>query len=165
MKKKKITKVETSTVIDGDGEIKRQEQKETYLADQEPYYVKLYLKDMVRIHGLPPSSNKVLMALIASMGYNNMVVLISTNKKIMCKSLGIKMNTFNKCLVELKKEGIIQSIDRSCYFIDPEIVGRGKWEDIKALRTVITYSKEGRKISTERVRNQLEMNLNQTGTK
>lgn len=77
----------------------------------------------------------------------------------MCKHLGIKMNTFNKCLVELKKEGIIQSIDRSCYFIDPEIVGRGKWEDIKALRTVIEYTNDGRKISTERVKDQLSLEM------
>lgn len=157
--KKKVTKVENTTIIDENGVIKSHETSQTYLAESEPYYVKLYLNDIVRIHGLPPSSNKVLLALIASMGYNNMVVLISTNKRIMCERLGIKMNTFNKCLVELKKEGLIQSIDRSCYFIDPNIVGRGKWEDIKSLRTVITYTSEGRNISTERIKEQLKLKM------
>jgi hypothetical protein len=128
------------------GEISQTENKSIFQIDKEPDYVKLYVRDIIRLNDLAPSQGHVLMAMLQSMGYNNIIPAYASIKKIMCRDLGISMNTLNKAIDHLYKKNILIRIDRGMYVADPDLFGRGTWGDIKEIRMMITYTKEGKKV-------------------
>lgn len=157
--KKNIRFKEVTEHVDVDtGEISSYERKTVFQVDKEPDYVKLYVKDIVRLNGLPISTAKVLNALLQSMGYNNIIPAYAPIKKIICKDLGIKMNTLNKAIDNLYKKSILIRLDRGIYMADPELFGRGAWGEINEIRMMITYNDEGKKvIKSEVSKDQLKL--------
>lgn len=122
------------------------DKKTVFQIDREPDYVKLYVKDIIRLNGLPNSTAGVLNALLQSMGYNNIIPAYAPIKRIICKNLGIKMNTLNKAIDNLHKKDILIRIDRGIYVADPELFGRGTWGEIQEVRMMITYNSKGKKV-------------------
>lgn len=157
--KKNIRLKEVTEHVDvSTGEISSYEKKTVFQVDKEPDYVKLYVKDIVRLNGLPISTAKVLNALLQSMGYNNIIPAYAPIKKIICKDLGIKMNTLNKAIDNLYKKSILIRLDRGIYMADPELFGRGAWGEINEIRMMITYNDEGKKvIKSEVSKDQLKL--------
>lgn len=157
--KKTIRFKEVTEIIDGGtGEITSLEKRSVFQIDKEPDYVKLYLKDIVRLKGLPPATSNVLNALLQSMGYNNIIPAYSPIKKIICRDLNISIDTLNKAIDNLYKKDILIRLDRGIYMADPELFGRGAWGDIKEIRMMITYGSDGKKkISSEIDKDQLKL--------
>ena len=85
------------------------------------------------------------MELIKSMGYNNVIPAYKPIKEMICRNLGIKMDYLNKSIDAFYKAGLLIRLHRGIYMADPELFARGKWEDIKNLRLVIEYKKDGTK--------------------
>lgn len=136
----------TENVNHETGEIISTERKTVVQVDREPEYVKLYVKDIVRLNGLPNSTASILNALLRSMGYNNIIPAYAPVKKIICRDLGIKINTLNKAIDSLYKKNILIRLDRGIYMADPEIFGRGTWGEIKEIRMMISYNEAGQKV-------------------
>lgn len=138
--KKKVVFEETKTVIDEQtGEVFRSENTKVSFADREPDYVKLYVKDIIRLQDLPPSTDKVLMEIIGQMGYSNIFAAYAPIKRVMSRNLGLSINTLNKSIDMLYKKGILVRVERGVYMVDPNLFARGKWEDIKKIRLIIEY--------------------------
>lgn len=157
--KKSIRFKEVKETIDiSTGEINSIERRSVFQIDKEPDYVKLYLKDIIRLKGLPPSTTMVLNALLQSMGYNNIIPAYSPIKKLICKDLNISVDTLNKAIDNLYKKGILIRLDRGIYMADPELFGRGNWSEIKDIRMMITYGADGKKhIKSEINKDQLKL--------
>src|SRR5690606_18727288 len=66
---------------------------EKVIYDKEPDYVKLYLKDIIRLKDLPPASEKLLMLIVKHMGYNNLFQAYKPIKLLICKELRSEEHT------------------------------------------------------------------------
>ena len=153
MKKNVIESNET--VITPDGEIVGFNQTTKYFVNKEPEFYKVYTNAMQGIGALfelSPVDIKVFTSLAKNMSYNNMIVLIKPIKEALMFDTGIKsMNTINKSIQNLKKKGLIISFAKSSYIINPDYVGKGRWEDIEALKIQIEYRKKGKEIKLIKV--------------
>lgn len=152
---------EVITVIDeATGKIDTRESTKTtsYLKDVEPDFVKLYVADIVRLKDLPPATEKLLLLIVRNMNYNNTFINHKFLKEMMVKELKISINTLNMGISNLKKKGILIPVRgaKGLYIVDPELFARGKWEDIKNLRLVIEYNKDGSKSLKSNAREQLK---------
>jgi len=154
--KKTIRNKQITQTIDSEtGELIELEVVKNMVVDKEPDYVKLYIKDLIRLNDLPSATGKVLNCLLQNMGYKNIIPVYSPIKKLICKNLNISLNTLNKAIDQLYKKDILVRIDRGLYLADPELFGRGKWEDIKDIRMMITYDSKGKKTIQSSLNRQL----------
>ena len=149
MGKKKVYYEETERSVDSEsGEIRTETNRKTSLVEREPDYVKLYLSDIVRLKDLPPSAERILMIIVKHMGYGNFFQAYMPLKKLMAEQLNMSINTINSMIYKLKKSGILipmEKYGRGLYLVDPNLFGRGKWNEIKDLRLVIEYKEDGSK--------------------
>lgn len=154
MAKKKESKIYSSvtTQIVENGVLKDEKtENKIKTISKEPPFVKLYLDDIIHFFNLPKGvTGEVLMFLAQHMSYNNMICVIKPLKQIMAKQFNVGIDSINRTLQDLKKAGVIHSIDRSLYLIDPHLFAKGNWNEIKNLRLVIEYDhdKRMRKLSS-----------------
>lgn len=145
-KNKKIIRANSTEIINHEtGEIHETISNTTFFVEKEPEYIKMYVNDIARLKNLPTGMQPILMELIKSMGYNNVIPAYKPIKDMICKNLGIKMDYLNKSIDAFYKAGLLIRLHRGIYMADPELFARGKWEDIKNLRLIIEYKKDGSK--------------------
>ena len=151
--KKKISYESSETIVDSNsGEIVTSKSITKAIVEREPDFVKLYLADIQRLKDLPKNTDKVLHLLLKSMSYKNIIPAYAPVKRLICKELGISMDTLNKAIDNLYKAGVLIRIERGIYMADPQLFGKGQWEDIRGLRLVVEYGEDGKKmISGERL--------------
>lgn len=146
MEKKKVSKSTIIQQVNSEtGEVIDLVSTQTFGIEKEPPYIKMYIDDITRLKELPPGMSKILMELIKSMGYNNVIPTYKPIKQMICRNLGIKMDYLNKAISTFHKKGLLIRLHRGIYVADPELFARGKWEDIKNLRLVVEYAKDGSK--------------------
>jgi hypothetical protein len=68
--------------------------------------------------------------ILKRINYENEIVLVSSIKKRIAHSLGIKQNTVDHHLGDLVKRQIIFRVDPGVFKLNTYIFGRGKWADI-----------------------------------
>lgn len=140
----------TEQIIDHQtGESIRISHTETSFRYSEPPFVKLYLQDIARLNSLPTSGSGVMNELVKRIGYDNRIVLNATVKREIANTLGFKTyRQVDNAIQELKKKGIFTSAGTGVLMANPDLFGKGSWEQIKELRTTIVYSEQGRFITT-----------------
>jgi len=144
-KNKRLTKEITTTNVDTDGVARIVDIKqETVFTDREPDYVKLYLKDIMRLKGLPESGNSILYCLLASMNYAGQIFITKTTRDILCRQLNIAEITLRKAIEKFVNKGLLTKYDSNTYVANPHLFARGKWTDVKKIRMLVEYSEEGR---------------------
>lgn len=145
----------TSTVINQTGEVLLQKNETIVPVGNEPLYFKVYIdlvNDLSNLINLSNSDKAVFLSLAKNMSFNNTVVLLKPIKQMIMKETCItSMNTINKAIDNLYKKKFIFREARSVYTVNPALVGKGKWEDNKALRLTIEYSDKGRKIEVAKI--------------
>lgn len=139
--KRNVTKITNVTV---DGEILNSEITSVQF-EQEPEYVKLYVKDVVKYNDLPGGMYKVLLILLRNMSYGNVIPAYMPVKKMIAEEVGVGVSYVNKCINEFYVKGLLIRKARGLYIADPELFGKGKWRDIQELKLVIEYYKNGTK--------------------
>lgn len=146
METKKIVYRETTNTINlYTGELMQQTEFSKAVIEREPAFIKMYVADLIRLKDLPKSTNDVLMSLLRSMSYKNIIPAYAPIKKLICSELGIKMVTLNTAIDKLYKAGILVRIERGIYMADPNLFGKGDWKNVKSLRMVIEYNENGTK--------------------
>ncbi len=146
MRKRKIFKQEITQTVDFvSGEIIQQTTTTSAVVPKEPEFVKLYIEDIKRIFDLNQSESRILNCLLKYMSYNNVVVLLKPIKDMICRDLNMPINTLNKAIDNLYKLNILIRMHKSVYLVDPNLFGKGRWEDIHSIRLSITYDQSGRK--------------------
>lgn len=158
MSAKKAVVVSSHSIIDVEsGELVKNHEIKISQKETEPPYVKMYLEDISRIYGLPEKASKLLKVLVKNMSYTNIVAMYKPIKLMICKELNYSLNTVNAAVNDLVKEGIIIRIARGLYMVEPNLFGKGKWEDIKKIRMIVEYDENGKKKVNTEVIKQLEL--------
>lgn len=156
---KKITHSQTKQIINEDGEILETEIINTFRVDKEPDFIKMYISDINRLNDLPKGMDVILMALLKTMGYNNVIPVYMPIKKMITKELNISVAYLNKSIEAFYKKGIFIRLARGIYMADPELFAKGSWNDIKKLRLVIDYQKDGTKALKSNLPEEMQMKL------
>jgi biotin operon repressor len=156
-KEKFHVREEVTISEDNTGEVIKTARTEVAMFESEPAYVKLYLNDLCRMNGLNNSQQKILNALVKNMGYNNVLPSYKPVKEMIAESLGMPYNTLNEGIKELHKKGIIIRKARGFYIMDPNLFGRGSWNDVKKIRMVIEYNADGTKSINTEISKQLRL--------
>lgn len=147
--KERITyKQVTNTVDTETGEVKRTEEITNIVNGKEPSFIKLYINTLLAFKDLPKTLNPLLLELLNYMGYadptaNNGGQLIIINayiKQQIIKKLDMKKNTIEKSLTSLTKSGILKRVGMGTYQVNPNMFGKGDWNDIKAIRATFDFN-------------------------
>jgi hypothetical protein len=138
MSQKNLTrKVVSVEEIYEDGKLTRHRQNSQ--VPKEPYFVKLYLKDLAHLRELPAWVSGVLYELLQRMDYNNEIILNSTIKKRIADELSLVLGTIDNALVKFVQRDILFRQDKGVYLANPYLFGKGLWEDIEEIRMKVTY--------------------------
>lgn len=128
------------------GEITYDSKYSVTAINNEDDYIKVYryLNSVFAFKGINQALIPALMEISNYMGFANKgqkVILIKDTKDQICKSLGISMPRLDAIIRELKKADVLRPTgSRSVYAVNPFIIGRGKWSDIKELRAQFDYN-------------------------
>jgi hypothetical protein len=114
----------------------------------EPEYVKLYLRDVVKLFDLSGTTKTVFIALLRKMNYDNEILLAGKMKEEMAESMKMKKNTFEHSMGELVVKGVLLKKGNNWYLVNPNLIGKGSWEHVQRIILTLTYDKSGRMIQT-----------------
>jgi predicted transcriptional regulator len=155
---KKAVVVSSHSIVDTvSGELIRNHEIKISQKETEPPYVKMYLEDISRIYGLPEKASRLLKVLVKNMSYTNIVAMYKPIKLMICSELNYSLNTVNAAVNDLVKQGVIIRVARGLYMVEPNLFGKGRWEDIKKIRMTVEYDEKGRKSVNTEVIKQLEL--------
>lgn len=128
------------------GEILRDTKYSVTAVNNEDDYIKVYryLNTVFAFKGIEKKLIPTLMEICNYMSFadkGQQVILIKPIKEQMSEALGIGIPEINKHITALKKADVLRPMSISMYAVNPFIVGRGKWSDIKELRAQFDYNK------------------------
>ena len=114
----------------------------------EPDYIKLYIDCVFTMKGLRKGLNPIFLAFIKHMTYADIEgeyggQIIYTNmalKKSIANQLGLGIDSINKALSEFVKAGIFKRVAVATYQVNPSIVGKGEWKDIKNIIATFDFA-------------------------
>ena len=144
--KQKLTKKITKEIFDrATGEISQGETTTIFIGkEKEPPFLKMYLDDIEILHRLPKNSGDVLYELLVNMNYQGEIAINSLMKQRICEKLAIKnARSINNFLTQMVKKDVLQRIGRGVYVVNPYLVAKGEWKDIKGLR--VKYKANGKR--------------------
>ena len=159
MEKKHLSKTVKTTTIK-DGELIEDIYSESFVVDREPAFIKLYIRDIGKLNSITGKTSDVLLEFISHMGYNNVIPTYMPIKKMISKKVGCSLATVEAAVKIFKKKGLFIPLARGIYVADPELFGKGKWEDIKNLRLVIEYKQDGSKKLKSNLPEEIQLKLN-----
>lgn len=142
--KKVVRQQEIITIDTETGEIKEQTTTTDVRVEKEPEYVKLYINDLVKLSGLPPSCNDLLHCLLSKLDYNGEITLVKASKDEIKKKLNMADSTFRAGMDNFIKRGILCKKATGLYAVNPFIFGRGEWKQIRNIRLTVEYNEKGR---------------------
>lgn len=127
------------------GEIFRETKYSVSAVNNEDDYIKVYryLNTVFAFKGIEKKLIPTLMEISNYASYadkGQRVILVKQIKEQICKALGIGVPEINKHITALKKADVLRPVGRAVYAVNPFIVGRGKWSDIKELRAQFDYN-------------------------
>lgn len=142
--KKRIIQQVTNNLISESGEVLTTETVTTKFVEREPDFVKIYIRDILKLSDISKGGNDILLSLLKRMNYENEVFILSYVKEDIAKELNLKAVTINKMVGILTEKNILIRKARGCYLINPFFFGRGKWENIKKIRMELEYDFSGK---------------------
>lgn len=159
MSKKQYRRYEIERV-DENGEVHSIHRESSYIIDDGPNYIRLYLDEVLStLYDLPLSCSTVLFGLLKKVSYaisenadESMVVYVNSSLKqdILDKSISISsVKTITNALNLMVKKGILYRVNRAKYQLNPFLFGKGKWTDIQELRLTHIWNRFGHTVVTE----------------
>lgn len=136
-------------------------QKKFKRKTEEPGFVKLYLDDLKLLSGVRGRDMNAFTALIPRIGYDSRLDLTTAVRDALVAELGWKSRSeLNNSLTRLKNKGLLISAGRGSYIINPALIAKGGWEDVKQIRMSIIYDKASasKVVNTEFVKDKLKPN-------
>lgn len=127
------------------GEILHESKYTVTAVSNEEDYIKVY-RYLNTVFAFKNIEKKLIPTLMEICNYMNFadkgqtVILIRPIKEQISEALGIGIPEIDKHIRALKKADILRPQGRSVYAVNPFIVGRGKWSDIKELRAQFDYN-------------------------
>lgn len=130
------------------GEIVKTTSNSSRIASKEPDYIKLYLDCLCTFKGLNKALSPVLIAFCHFMTWadskhkDQMIFMNAYVKEQVCEMTGLKVDRINKALKEIVDAEIFVKVEgkRGIYKVNPFIIGKGDWKDIKELRANFDFT-------------------------
>lgn len=138
-KRNKIFEHNTIIVDNSTGEITNTTTESISIQDKEPNYIKLYLDCICTFKGLTKALTPILISMCKYMTWADEKQIIIMNKYIkenIAKENNVTIKRVNQALTDIIKSDIFKKIEgcRGVYEVNPFIIAKGKWADIKKLR-------------------------------
>lgn len=112
--------------------------------EKEPPFLKMYLDDIEILHRLPKNSSDVLHELLKNMNYQSEITINTLMKERITKKLNIKnIRSINNYLSKMVSKDVLQRVGRGVYIVNPYLLAKGEWKDIKGLR--VEYKELGKR--------------------
>lgn len=116
----------------------------------EPEYIKLYVDDIGKLHGLSPAHREVLLYVAAASGYDGIATISARRKAAIALTIGGSVKTVSNALTECVKAGLLRRVAHGEYEPNPFVFGRGSWAEIRERRerfvASFVYGPEGRQL-------------------
>lgn len=130
------------------GEVIREESEVILSKESEPEYIKLYLDCVCTFKGLNKALSPILIAFCSYMTWadskhdRQVIFMNAYTKEQVAQDVGISVNRVNQALRDITKADIFRKIKnkRGVYEVNPYIIARGKWADIKKLRANFDFT-------------------------
>jgi hypothetical protein len=164
MEKSKVIYEKTQTITDHEtGEITAEQTERITLLPKEPPYIKIYLEDIAKIQDLPSGSTNLLYELLKIMNYEtNEIFLNSALKKRIAEKIGIKnLKSIDNALTQFHQRNVLIRVDRGIYMANPNLFGKGTWQQVHRLRKLsvrLIYGEDGSK----EIQSDIDFQLEQT---
>ena len=142
---KKVVREFEEITVDQNGEFKEGKSVKESRIESEPNFVKLYLQDILFFNGIPKGISSVLFGLLNYMGYDHRIFVNSAMKKIIAQQNGLTFRTVHQAITTLTKNKVLIREETGLYVVNPYLIGKGDWMNIKEIRRQIVWSSEGRK--------------------
>lgn len=116
----------------------------------EPEYIKLYVDDIGKLHGLSPTHREVLLYVAAASGYDGIATISTRRKAAIALTIGGSIKTVSNALTECLKAGLLRRVAHGEYEPNPYVFGRGSWAEIRERRqrfvASFVYGPQGRQV-------------------
>lgn len=130
------------------GEVIREESDVVLPRESEPDFIKLYLDCVCTFNGLNKALSPILISLCNYMTWaddshkGQIIFMNSYTKEQVANKLGVSVKRINQALTDIVKSDIFRKIEgkRGVYEVNPYIIARGKWNDIKKLRADFDFT-------------------------
>lgn len=134
------------TVIDTQtGDIVRQEKVEKKKISREPDYIKVYYKAMMAINEISEVPLDFLLALSSQLGYSNGNSIYFYNNSLTRKNIADYCDVKDGMIkVYIKRSvacGLLFPVSRGIYEVNPWLIAKGKWENIRELQANFEFVK------------------------
>ena len=150
MKKRKANELVFTGIVKLDESEEITQSTGIYKDVVEPEFVKLYLDCLFTVRGIRKGINSIFLAFLEYMSYadsdnelgGQIIYVNKAMKMAVAKKLGLGLDSINKGLSELSTHGIFKRVALGTYQVNPKIVGRGEWKDIKNIRATFDFAKK-----------------------
>lgn len=144
-KNRKERKVYESHIVTQEGEVVQSQT--VYKTQSEPEYVKLYIDCILTVKGLRKGLNPIFLAFLPYMSYadingqggGQVIFVNKALKELVAKKLNLGIDSINKALSEFTRAGLFKRLTVGTYQVNPNIVGKGEWVDIKNIRATFDF--------------------------
>lgn len=121
------------------GEILRQEKSTKKRTSAEPDHIKVYYKAMMAVNGVDEIPLNFLLALSAQIPYANGDKVYFYNNKTTRRNIAEYCHFGDNWVAKLIRKSVEKGIlfttsDRGTYEVNPWLIAKGKWENIKELQ-------------------------------
>lgn len=148
VEKKSVYERVTQVIDLTTGELAREERETVKIQDKEPEYIKLYLDCICTFKGLNKALSPILVACCSYMTWadsshdKQVIFMNSYTKEQISKDAGVSVDRVNQALRDIVKADIFRKIQgkRGVYEVNPYIIAKGKWADIKVLRANFDFT-------------------------
>ena len=135
-----IHEEQTTTVDLKTGEV-LEESVQRIIHSDEPDWVKLYVKAWCDFKNVKGINSQFLYNLLPYMSYadeGQYIFITPFLKRQIAKKLKWKshsaLQVFNNNLRKLVQQNVLKHLDTNTYQVNPELIGKGEWKDIRRLR-------------------------------
>ena len=137
---KRVMYEQNRTTIDGEtGAVIESKNDSLVKIPQTPDFVMAFTRDLGYLKNISGGASKLLFGLIQSVDRNNEITLNKARKNKIAQNCGLKENSIDALLNQLKKKEVVIQIDRGIYQLNPYLFGKGKWKNVQKMRMEIEY--------------------------
>lgn len=164
-RKKNVSKEYVQQALDYEtGELISKNTIQEFMVSQEPPFIKLYIDSLLMFQNLSTSLTPVLIAFAHHMTWANtendyfkhVVRTDSMVREDVARRCGVTDDRVKQVIKELVRNEVFIPIEnkegkrkRGIYFVNPWVLGKGDWQDIKKLRTSFEFVSSKCAISME----------------
>lgn len=100
----------------------------------EPEYIKLYVSEIGRLHGLKAGHRDILLYVASMVAYDGCVIVNARRKAQIAITLKIATKSIDNALSAFVKAGLLIRLGRSDFELNPFLFGKGDWKSIRERR-------------------------------